>query len=109
MRQFLTLLKLEFLTNSIRIKDGVGVFSKIKKIVFLTLGFLVIAGLLLYAINSIINVSLEANLKQEFIVYYSLIVQVVQILFGLSITTKTLYFKNDINILKLPVKGKCYF
>ena len=109
MRQFLTLLKLEFLTNSIRIKDGVGVFSKIKKIVFLTLGFLVIAGLLLYAINSIINVSLEANLKQEFIVYYSLIVQVVQILFGLSITTKTLYFKNDINILKLPVKGKMLF
>ncbi len=109
MRQFLTLLKLEVLNSSIRVRDGVSVFNKIKKIVLISLGVLAVVSLLMYALNSIINVCLEANLKQEFIVYYVLIVQIVQVLFGLSITTKTLYFKNDSNLLKLPVKGKTLF
>lgn len=109
MREFATLLKLEFLSNTFRVKDGVSLFSRIKKIILISIGFLLIVSLLIFAISSIMDVCIKANLKQEFIVYYVLIVQVVQILFGLGLTTKTLYFKNDPNILKLPVKGRTLF
>ena len=109
MNQFLTLLKLEFTSSSTRVKDGVSVYSRVKKYLLTTLGVGLIVLLILYALNSILDVCLEANLKQEFIVYYVFIVQIVQVLFGLSLTTKTLYFKTDSNILKLPVSGKMLF
>lgn len=109
MNQFLTLLKLEFMNGSTRVKDGVSIYSRVKKYILTTLGVGTIVFFILFALNSILNVCLEANLKQEFIIYYALLVQIVQVLFGLSLTTKTLYFKADSNILKLPVSGKMLF
>ncbi len=109
MNQFLTLLKLEFMNQNARVKDGVKVFSRIKKYVLTTIGVGLIIFLIMFALNSILDVCIVANLKHEFIVYYVLIVQIVQVLFGLSLTTKTLYFKTDSNMLKLPVSGKMLF
>ena len=109
MNQFLTLLKLEFTNSSTRVKDGVSVYSRVKKYILTTLGVGLIVLLILYALNSVLDVCIEANLKHEFIIYYVFIVQIIQVLFGLSITTKTLYFKTDSNILKLPVSGKMLF
>ena len=108
MNQFLTLVKLEFLNGMQRNKDA-SLFSRIKKWFLIILGLSGIIALVLYALNSILSVCLEGNLEQEFIVYYVFIVQIVQLFFGISITTKTLYFKTDNNILKLPVSGKMLF
>ena len=47
MREFATLLKLEFLSNTFRVKDGVSLFSRIKKIILISIGFLLIVLLFL--------------------------------------------------------------
>ena len=108
MNQFLTLVKLEFLNGMQRNKNA-SIFSRIKKWLLILLGLGCVIALILYALGSILGVCLEANLNHEFIVYYVFIVQIVQLFFGISITTKTLYFKTDNNMLKLPVSGKMLF
>ena len=108
MSQFLTLLKLEFYTSGQRNKDA-SLFSRIRKWLLILIGLGAVVALIIYALNQILSVCLEANLSHEFIVYYVFIISIVQLLFGISITTKTLYFKTDFNMLKLPVSGKMIF
>ena len=59
MNQFLTLLKLEFMNGSTRVKDGVSIYSRVKKYILTTLGVGIIVFFILFALNSILNVCLE--------------------------------------------------
>ena len=45
------------------------------------------------------------GLENEFLMLYIAIMQVVQLVFGLSKITKTLYFQNDKELLRLPISG----
>lgn len=108
MTQFLTLLKLEFMNRSPKVRGG-KLFPRLLKWLVMLLGFGIIGFLLCYALNSVIKVCVNANLKHEFIIYYVLIVGIVQFLFGLSLTTKTLYFNSDSDLLKLPLSGRMIF
>ena len=47
----------------------------------------------------------QTNLEGEFLIFFVLMAQVVQLLFGVGITTKTLFFSPDEDKLKLPVSG----
>lgn len=109
MRQFLTLLKLEFVNRSPRNREKGRLFVRILKSLFILLGVCLLAGVLIFACNSVIKVCVDANLEQEFVVYFVLLVQVIQFLFGLSLTTKTLYFNSDSDLLKLPLSGRMIF
>ena len=105
MAQFLTLLKIEFMSRSPRNGKQTKLLSRIVKWVVLFAGAVVIAGVILFAFKSVINKCLEADLKHEFLIYFILLTQLVQILFGLGLTTKTLYFSQDKDLLRLPVNG----
>ena len=109
MQQFLTLLKLEFLVKNPRRTIGGKLFPKIVRWVILALGITVILGILLFAFNGVISICVRSNIEQEFIVFYTFIIQTIQLLFGLSLTTKTLYFSADSDVLKLPLDGKIIF
>ncbi len=109
MTQFLTLLKLEFMNSAPKNRVKGHVFSKLFKILIYILFICAIGGGLLYVFNSIINICIKSDLEQEFIVYYAFLVQIVQLFFGLSLTTKTLFFNSDSDILKLPLNGKMIF
>ncbi len=108
MTQFLTLLKLEFMNRSPKVRGG-RVFPRILKWLFAILGLGLIGFLLLFAINSVVKVCVKANLENEFIIYYVFIIGLVQFLFGLSLTTKTLYFNTESDILKLPLGSQTIF
>lgn len=105
MKQYLTLLKLEFLNNSRRTKKGAKVLSYVLKIVLGLVVFGVFVGLMLFAFDGILSMAKETNLEGEFLIFFVLMVQVVQLLFGVGITTKTLFFSPDEDKLKLPVSG----
>lgn len=109
MTQFLTLLKLEFLNRAPKIRVKGHIFSKILKYLITILGIIAVGGALLYVFNSLISVCISADLTQEFIVYYCCLVQIVQLFFGLSLTTKTLFYNSDSDLLKLPLSGKTIF
>lgn len=108
MTQFLTLLKLEFMNRSPKMRGG-KLFPRILKWIVSILGIGIIGFCLCYAINSVIRVCVDANLANEFIIYYVFIIGLVQFLFGLSLTTKTLYFNSDSDLLKLPLSGRMIF
>ena len=105
MTQFLTLLKIEFMSRSQRNNRKTSILPRIIRWVVILAGIAVIAGVILFAFNSVIKTCLDADLKHEFLIYFILITQVIQILFGLGLTTKTLYFSQDKDLLKLPVDG----
>ena len=109
MTQFLTLLKLEFMNSAPKNRVKGHVFSKLFKILVYILFICAIGGGLLYVFNSIIDICISSDLEQEFIVYYACLVQLVQLFFGLSLTTKTLFFNTDSDIMKLPLNGKMIF
>ena len=109
MTQFLTLLKLEFVNRSPKNREKGRLFARIIKTLCLILGVGLLATVLLFACNSVIRVCIDANLEHEFVIYFVLIVQVIQFLFGLSLTTKTLYFNSDSDLLKLPLSGRMIF
>ncbi len=109
MRQFLTLLKLEFMNRAPKNRVKGHYFSKIIKYLIIILAIVAVGGGLLYVFNSLISICLQAELEQEFIVYYTALVQLVQLFFGLSLTTKTLFYNSDSDLLKLPVNGKMIF
>ena len=109
MTQFLTLLKLEFVNRSPKNREKGRLFARIIKTLCLILGVGLLAAVLLFACNSVIRVCIDANLEHEFVIYFVLIVQVIQFLFGLSLTTKTLYFNSDSDLLKLPLSGRMIF
>lgn len=106
MSQFIALLKIEFLSKASRSTKGASLFYKIFKAIIFTLGIGVIGFVALYALRSVINSCLKADLGNEFVVYFIFIVQLAQLLFGLSLTTKTLFFSTDTDLLKLPVSGR---
>lgn len=109
MTQFLTLLKLEFLTKSNRSLKRTKVLPRIIRIVILLLAAAVLFGVALFAFSGVIKVCMTSDIEHEFIIFYALIVQLVQLLFGLGLTTKTLYFNADSDLLKLPVSGAKIF
>ena len=109
MSQFLTLLKIEFLSNRNRTGKGGKIFPRIFKALVLLLGVGVIGGVVLFAFNSVIKTCLKADIGNEFLVFFIFLVQIAQLLFGLSITTKTLYFSSDLDLMKLPIKGITIF
>ena len=105
MKQYLTLLKLEFLNSSRRTKRGAKAFSIVLKIVLGLVVFGVFVGLMLFAFDGVLSMAKETNLEGEFLIFFVLMAQVVQLLFGVGITTKTLFFSPDEDKLKLPVSG----
>ena len=109
MSQFFTLLKLEFLTKRNRINKGGRIFPRILKILVFLLGAGVIGAIILYAFSGVIKTCLNADIKEEFLVFFIFLVQLAQLLFGVSITTKTLYFGSDTDLMKLPIKGMTIF
>ena len=109
MRQFLTLLKLEFIVKNPRRTVGGKLWPKIVRWIILLLGLSVVIGIMLFAFKSVINICVKSNIEQEFIIFYTFIIQTIQLLFGLSLTTKTLYFSADSDVLKLPLDGKIIF
>ena len=109
MGQFLTLLKLEFLTKRNRAGKGSRVLFRILKIVLLLAGVGLIGGIVLFAFNGVIKTCLGAGIGDEFLVFFIFLVQLAQLLFGISLTTKTLYFSADSDLMKLPIKGMTIF
>ena len=109
MTQFLTLLKLEFLNRAPKIRVKGHIFSKLIKYLITILGVVAIGGALVYVFSNLISICVKADLAQEFIVYYSCLVQIVQLFFGLSLTTKTLFYNSDSDLLKLPLSGRTIF
>lgn len=109
MSQFLTLLKLEFLSKFQRFDKGAKLYSRIFKICVYFLGLALISSLILFAFSSVIRICNNGNLNQEFLIFFILIIQLIQFLFGLSLTTKTLFNSQDSDILKLPVSGTKIF
>ncbi len=109
MTQFLTLLKIEFMSKAQRVNRGTKVLPRIIRWVVILAGIAAIAGVILFAFNSVIKTCLLSGLEHEFLIYYCFIIQLIQLLFGISITTKTLYFGQDKDILKLPVDGKMIY
>ena len=108
MSKFITLLKFEFLSNGSRNKDD-KLFSRIKKILLTLLGIGCIVGILLYAINVIMKVFLSANMEHEFIIYFTALMMILHLVMGIAMSTKTLFMKVDLSILKLPIDGKDIF
>lgn len=108
MKKFLTLLKFEFLANTSRAKDD-GFFSLLRKAVFYILGVGAIIAFFLYAISGILDIFISAEMQHEFLTYFMLILLVVQLIYGLVASLKTLYLKTDSSILKLPVNGNMIF
>lgn len=109
MSQFVTLLKLEFLSKMNRFGKGAKLFPRIIKAIIMLMGFAVMAGVVLFAFDTVIKTCLNAGIGNEFLVFFIFLVQLAQLLFGLSLTTKTLYFSNDNDLMKLPVKGTTIF
>ena len=109
MSQFLTLLKLEFLTKRTRVAKGGRIFPRIVKILIMLLGAGVIGALVLYAFSGVIKTCLNADIGNEFLIFFIFLVQLAQFLFGISLTTKTLYFSDDNDLMKLPIKGMTIF
>lgn len=106
MSQFIALLKIEFLSKASRSTKGASLFYKIFKTIIMLLGIGIIGFVVLYAFKTVIRSCILADLGNEFVIYFIFIVQLAQLLFGLSLTTKTLFFSSDNDLLKLPVSGK---
>lgn len=106
MREYLTLVKLEFLNGAKRAnKKSAKALSLILKLVLGLAVFALFEVLILFAFNGILNMAIQTTLEGEFLIFFVLIVQVVQLLFGVGLTTKTLFFSPDEDKLKLPVSG----
>ncbi len=103
--QFITLLKLEFLNNRNRDNRNSGIFSRLFKYLIILIGLSLIGVIVYFALNSILGLCLNIDLEKEFLLFYIFLIQIIQILFGLNLVTKTLYFSNDNDLMKLPVKG----
>ncbi len=105
MNQFLTLLKIEFLTKRNRMDKKSSIFSRVLKYLFMLVGAGVIGAVVVFALNSVLRICIDADIGQELLIFYILLVQIIQLLFGINMITKTLYFNNDKDLMKLPVKG----
>lgn len=108
MTKFMALLKLEFLSNRSSAKDA-KLFSRIRKIFFTLLGIGAIEFIFVYAINVIMQVFLSTNMEHEFIIFFTTFMTIALLIMGITMSTKTLYVKVNLSILKLPVDGKDIF
>lgn len=108
MKKFLTLLKFEFLVNSPRTKDE-GVFARVKKALIAMLGIGLIVLFFVYALSSILNIFIQAEMEHEFLTYFIFLLMIVQFVYGLNAAIKTFYLRTDHSILKLPVGGGTIF
>ncbi len=110
MKQLLTMIKLEFALKFPKLDKGKRLFVRILDIIGICLGVLIIAGLVLFVFYTLLDLCIKGNLTQEFLVFFIFLVQVLQLLFGLGLLTKTLYFSADSSsLLKLPVSGDKIF
>lgn len=110
MKQVLTLFKLEFALKFAKTDKKKNIFVKVFDAILIIIGLAAVAGLVMFMFNSIINVCIESDLADEFLVFFLLIVQIIQLFFGLGLLTKTLFFNTDSSsLLKLPVSGEKIF
>jgi ABC-2 type transport system permease protein len=110
MKQLLTMIKLEFALKFPRIDKGKRLFVRILDGIAILLGLFLIGALILFVFYSLLSLCIKGDLVQEFLVFFIFLIQVLQLLFGLSLLTKTLYFSSDsASLLKLPVSGEKIF
>lgn len=110
MAQFLTMLKLEFSLKFPKVDKGKSLFVRILDVLAIVLGLLIISALVLFVFYTLLNLCIQGNLVQEFLVFFIFLIQILQLLFGIGLLTKTLYFSADsASLLKLPVSGEKIF
>jgi hypothetical protein len=59
------------------------------------LGLIIIAALVMFVFYTILDLCIKGDLSQEFLVFFIFLIQILQLLFGLGLLTKTLYFSAD--------------
>ena len=110
MKQLLALIKLEFALKFPKIDKNKKLWVKIFDAIAILIGVGIVAALVMFMFGSIINVCVRSDLGAEFLVFFILIVQLVQLFMGLGLLTKTLFFNSDSgSLLKLPVSGEKIF
>lgn len=110
MKQLWTMIKLEFVLKFPKMDKGKRLILRIFDLIAILLGILVIGGLVIFVFYSLLNLCINGNLTQEFLVFFIFLIQILQLLFGLGLLTKTLYFSADSSsLLKLPVSGEKIF
>ena len=110
MKQLLALIKLEFALKFPKIDKNKKLWVKIFDAIAILIGVGIVAALVMFMFSSIINVCVRSDLGAEFLVFFILIVQLVQLFMGLGLLTKTLFFNSDSgSLLKLPVSGEKIF
>lgn len=110
MKQLFTMIKLEFALKFPRVDKGKRLFVRILDAIAILAGIVLIGALILFVFYSLLNLCIKGGLIQEFLVFFIFLMQILQLLFGLSLLTKTLYFSSDsASLLKLPVSGEKIF
>lgn len=110
MAQFLTMVKLEFALKFPKADKGKRLFVRILDALAIILGLLIVSALILFVFYTLLNLCIQGGLTQEFLVFFIFLIQILQLLFGLGLLTKTLYFSADsASLLKLPVSGEKIF
>ena len=110
MKQLLTMIKLEFALKFPRVDKGKRLILRILDGIAITLGLIIIAALVMFVFYTILDLCIKGDLSQEFLVFFIFLIQILQLLFGLGLLTKTLYFSADSSsLLKLPVSGEKIF
>lgn len=110
MKQLLALIKLEFALKFPRFDKSKKLYVKIFDVIAILIGVGIVAALIMFMFKNIINICLRSNLGNEFLIFFILIVQLIQLFIGLGLLTKTLFFNSDSgSLLKLPVSGEKIF
>ncbi|MDD4110669.1 MAG: hypothetical protein PHS54_03860 [Clostridia bacterium] len=110
MNQLLTMIKLEFVLKFPRVDKEKRLSMKIIDGVAKCLGIGLIVGLIIFVFYTLLYLCIRGNLEHEFLIFFIFLMQIIQLLFGLSLLTKTLYFSSDSSsLLKLPVSGEKIF
>lgn len=108
MTKFFTLLKFEFLSNTLRFKNE-KLFSRIKNLLLTILGYGLIVAIFIYAINTILDVFVGADMQHEFVILFSTFMIIGFFVSTLISSVKILFFKVNLSILNLPLNGSSIF
>ena len=92
MKQLLALIKLEFALKFPKIDKNKKLWVKIFDAIAILIGVGIVAALVMFMFKSIISVCVRSDLGAEFLIFFILIVQLVQLFMGLGLLTKTLFF-----------------
>lgn len=92
------------MANASQFKDE-KFFSRAKNFIFKVLGLGCMAALLLFALNTIMNIFISTDMVHEFVTIFIFFMMVFHVIVGITMAVKTLFLKADISILKLPVNG----